>query len=130
MIAKISAVILTLALGGCSTIQGLVPSFWDDNQSAKITDVRLSAEQFRCEDPHLAQIQVLRSQIRWFELYSESKGSRQQDVQRAIKPLSDTVEEFYQRTLKSQGSLSYCQIKVKNIQQQAARVSQAVLGRF
>lgn len=130
MIRKILIISLVVLAQGCSTIVSKVPSFWDDNQSARITDVRLAAEQFDCSQPHLAQIQAIRSHIRWFDLYSESKGLRQTDVRSAVKPLADTVEEFWVRTQKSQGSEAYCRIKVKNIQTQAERVSRAVLGRF
>lgn len=133
MLAKIITVLALFLVQGCaqiSDLQSQVPSFWDDNQSAKITDIRVAVEEFRCEEPQLPQLQRLRSQILWFDLYSEGKGPRQDDVRRALRPLRDTVEEFYQRTQKSPGSLNYCQIKVKILQQQAQRVSRAVLGRF
>ena len=133
MLAKIITVLAAILVQGCAQIaslQGQIPSFWDDNQSARITDIRVAAEEFRCEEPQLPQLQRLRSQILWFDLYSEGKGPRQDDVRRALRPLRDTVEEFHKRTLTSQGSLTYCQIKVKILQQQAQRVSRAVLGRF
>lgn len=123
-------ILAAVFLGGCAQIQGIVPSFWDDNQSARIVDVRLSAEQFDCAKPHMPQILALKSQLRWFDLYSESKGARQQDVRAALKPLADTVEEFRVRTAVAEGSATYCRIKVQTIQTQAARVAGAVLGRF
>ncbi len=118
-------------LTGCASVQEIIPSFWDDNQSARITDFRLRAEQFRCDQPHLPQIQALRSDLRWFDLYSESKGPRQADVRRALRPLSETLEEFRVRTeTQGEGSQTYCRLKVQNLQLQSQRAAQAILRRF
>lgn len=125
------ALILAVALlGGCTHIQEMIPSFWDANQSARITDVRLAAEEFDCDRPHLAQIDRIQSNLRWFDLYSESKGPRQTDVRTALKPLNETVSEFRARTVISEGSTSYCRLKVTAIRTQAARAASAVQGRF
>ncbi len=124
------AVILSVALSGCSTVKSWIPSFWDDNQSAKIVDVRLAVDRIDCSQPQLAQAQRVRDDLRWFELYSESKGWRQADVLRIIKPMQATVEDWYRRSLDAQGSKGYCEIKKKILQQQSERAAQAVLGRF
>lgn len=122
---------LVALLTGCAQISGVVPSFWDDNQAARITDFRLRAEQFRCDQPHLAQIQALSADLRWFDLYSESKGARQQDVRGALRPLWATLEEFRVRTeSQGEGSQTYCRLKVQNLQLQSQRAAQAILGRF
>lgn len=122
--------VLLVSVSGCASVQEMIPSFWDSNQSARIVDVRLSAEEFDCDLPHLAQIDRIRSQLRWFDLYSESKGPRQTDVRRALEPLNQTVTEFRDRTAKEQGSVAYCRLKVTAIRIQSARAAQAVLGRF
>ncbi len=124
------AVILSVALSGCSTVKSWIPSFWDDNQSAKIVDVRLAVDRIDCSQPQLAQAQRVRDDLRWFELYSESKGWRQADVLRIIKPMQETVEDWYRRSLDAQGTKGYCEIKKKILQQQSERAAQAVLGRF
>ncbi len=72
----------------------------------------------------------MRDDLRWFELYSESKGWRQADVLRIIKPMQETVEDWYRRSLDAQGTKGYCEIKKKILQQQSERAAQAVLGRF
>ncbi len=124
------AVIVSVALSGCSTVKSWIPSFWDDNQSAKIVDVRLAVDRIDCSQPQLAQAQRVRDDLRWFELYSQSKGWRQADVLRIIKPMQATVEDWYRRSLDAQGSKGYCEIKKKILQQQSERAAQAVLGRF
>lgn len=120
-------------LSGCaalSTVKGWIPSFWDDNQSAKIVDVRLRVDRINCDQPQLAQAERIRDDLRWFELYSNSKGSRQADVLRLIKPMQDTVDDWYKRSLDQQGSKGYCEIKKKILQSQSERAASAVLGRF
>jgi len=126
-ILLITAVVM---LSGCSTIQGWIPSFWDDNQSAKITDVRLTVDRIDCSKDQLAQAIQLRDQLRWFELYSVSKGSLQRDVIALVKPIQDTTEDWYKRSLDGQGSVGYCNIKKKILEQQTARAAKGILGRW
>ena len=68
--------VLTFLLTGCATVKGWVPSFWDDNQSYAIIDVRLQVEKLDCAKPHLPQVQPIADKLRWFEMYSESKDTK------------------------------------------------------
>jgi hypothetical protein len=126
-ILLIGAVVM---LSGCSTVQTWIPSFWDDNQSAKITDVRLTVDRIDCDRPQLPQAQQLRDQLRWFELYSTSKGALQRDVIALVKPIQDTTEDWYKRSLDGQGSVGYCNIKKKILEQQTARAAKGIMGRW
>jgi hypothetical protein len=126
-IILIASVVL---LSGCSTIQGWIPSFWDPNQSAKITDVRLTVDRIDCDKPQLPQAVQLRDQLRWFELYSTSKGALQKDVIKLIAPIQTTTEDWYKRSLDGQGSVGYCNIKKKILEQQTARAAKGILGRW
>jgi len=120
-------------LQGCAVaLSSYIPSFWDDNQSAKIVDVRLSLERLDCSQPQALQLKPVRDNIAWFQLYSESKGSRQTDVIKLTQPLSETVEEWYKR-VSAEGyrdNKIYCQMKQKIAEEQAARAAKAILGRF
>jgi hypothetical protein len=126
-ILLITSVVL---LSGCSTIQNWVPSFWDDNQSAKITDVRLTVDRIDCAKDQLAQAAQLRDQLRWFELYSRSKGGLQRDVIQLVAPIQATTEDWYKRSLDGQGSVGYCTIKKKILEQQTARAATGIMGRW
>jgi hypothetical protein len=117
-------------LSGCASVQNWIPSFWDDNQSAKITDVRLTVDRIDCSKDQLPQAQQLRDQLRWFELYSTSKGSLQRDVIKLIAPIQETTEDWYKRSLDGQGSVGYCNIKKKILEQQTARAAKGILGRW
>jgi hypothetical protein len=126
----IATIIVTVLLTGCSSLISKIPSFWDDNQSARIIDVRLRAEAVNCSEPQLPQIRLLAQDLRWFELYSQSKGSRQTDVLKLIQPLQATVKEWEDRSSKQEGSKFYCETKKKIVTEQAKRAAEATLGRF
>ena len=124
------ALVCVLSLQGCSTVIGWIPSFWDDNQSAKITDVRARIEQIDCSQDQLAQSLAIQRDLQWFVLYSESKGRRQQDVIRLVEPMQETVADWVKRSREGHGSAAYCEIKRRLLQSQARSAASAVLGRF
>jgi len=126
----ITSFILALVLTGCASVQSWVPSFWDDNQSAKIVDVRLRVDRLDCTLNQLPQITVIRDDLRWFELYSTSKGQLQKDVIRLITPMQATVEDMYTRNTAGSVSKTYCELKKQIMTQQAERIASAVLGRW
>ena len=126
----ITLLVLGLALTGCASITSMIPSFWDPNQSARITDVRLRVDQINCELSQLPQALQIQNDLRWFELYSESKGSRQQDVIRIIQPMQESVTDWVKRSTDGQGSKTYCEIKKKLLQSQAKSAAAAIQGRF
>jgi hypothetical protein len=130
---SLAIAVVAMFLSGCSTVstvKGWIPSFWDDNQSAKIVDVRMSVEKLDCSQDQLLQVVKIRDDLQWFQLYSQSKGWRQADVLRVIKPMQETVDDMYKRAKDQQGSKLYCELKKKVMQSQAERAASAILGRF
>lgn len=124
-------IVTVLALSGCGSLQSVVPSFWDDNQSKKIIDARFQIERLDCgSEQTAAQVSSLRDTLLWFELYSESKGARQQDVIKVVHPIRETVEDMYKRYKDGQATKSYCEIKQRILRSQGQRAAEAVLGRF
>jgi len=126
---------LTLLQGcaaGIAGVMGWIPSFWDDNQSHKIIDLRLTIERIDCSQPQKPQVVRIRDDLEWFRLYSESKGSRQQDVLKLTAPMAETAEEWYKRVSVEgyKENPVYCSLKKKVMTEQASRASKAVLGRF
>jgi hypothetical protein len=124
---KLSLLFVFVMLSGCATVQNWIPSFWDDNQSAYITDARLSVERINCAEPQTVQVQRLREDLRRFELYSQAKGSLQKDVIRVIEPMQSTVKEWAER---GEGSKTYCEIKKRVLAQQGERAAKVILGRW
>ena len=120
-------IIFAVLLTGCASVQNWVPSFWDDNQSRSIIDVRSRVEQIDCTQPQLPQSQAIARELEWFRLYSESKGSLQKDVLRVVEPMTKTVAEWRAR---GEGSTAYCGIKKQILQQQSSRAAAVILGRW
>ncbi len=129
---KLSVILLAALLSGCAGLTGLIPSFWDDNQSARIVSVRLAIERVDCKAQQKPQVERIRDDLAWFRLYSESKGGRQADVLALTKPMTDTVEDWHKRvsTEGHRDNPIYCDLKKRVLQEQSARAAKAVLGRF
>jgi len=126
---RIITLLLVIALQGCASITSVVPSFWDDNQSARIVDVQLAVARVDCVNA-LPGVTRVRDDIEWFRLYSTSKGALQKDVLAVIQPMQETAEDWYKRTQGGTASKTYCELKKSVMQQQAARAASAVLGRW
>ena len=128
---QIITFLLALTLTGCASISSVIPSFWDDNQSARIIDVRLAVERVDCAGPQvLASVSRVRDDLEWFKLYSTSKGALQKDVIAVIAPMQETAEDWYKRTAQGSSSKVYCELKKSVMTQQATRAASAVLGRW
>ena len=134
MIKFIAIGATVLALQGCaalSTVTGYIPSFWDDNQSSKIIDIRQSIEQITCEPgSQLTEARNIVDNIQWFKLYSQSKGTRQKDVLKIVAPMEETAKDWAKRSENKEGSKTYCELKKKTLKLQASRAAEAILGRF
>jgi hypothetical protein len=129
---KLLAILSFALLSGCAGLTGLIPSFWDDNQSHRIVSVRLDIERLDCKAAQKPQVIKIRDDLAWFRLYSESKGGRQADVIALTAPMTDTVEDWYKRvSLEShKDNPIYCELKKKVLTEQSTRAAKAVLGRF
>ena len=129
---KLFAILSIALLSGCAGLTGLIPSFWDDNQSHRIINVRLDIERVDCRALQLPQVIKIRDDLAWFKMYSESKGGRQADVILLTKPMTDTVEDWYKRVAAEghRDNPIYCDLKKRVLQEQSARAAKAILGRF
>ncbi len=130
---KLLIVGLVALLQGCATfsfqdIKDQIPSFWDANQSKSVIDIRQSIEKLNCKELHAPQVKVIKDNVQWFVLYSESKGTK--DVLTLVKPMESTVDDFYKRSLEKQGSEIYCEMKKKILITQSSTVAKTVIGRF
>ena len=125
---KLAVGITILLLVGCSTIKDKLPSFWDDNQSRAVIDIRQAVIDLDCKQPHAPQVEKIKKHMDWLIIYSQIKDTR--DVLRLVKPMNDTVNDFYDRSTVKQGSETYCNMKKKIMDTQSGTVAKAVLGRF
>lgn len=125
---KLAVSFTLLLLVGCSTIKDKIPSFWDDNQSRAVIDIRQAVIDLDCKQPHAPQVAEIKRHMDWLILYSQIKDTR--DVLRLVKPMNETVNDFYDRSVTKQGSEAYCNMKKKIMDTQSSTVAKAVLGRF
>lgn len=125
---KLLVLVSVVMLAGCANTYKYIPSFWDDNQSARMIDIRQRTHNIDCARPQAAQAQALVADIQWFRLYSDSKGRLQQDVIRLIEPMEQAAVDWARRA--DGGSVGYCEIKKKILITQADKVARAVLGRW
>ena len=125
---KVAIGLTLLLLVGCSTIKDKIPSFWDDNQSRAVIDIRQAVLDLDCKQPHAPQVAVIKKHMDWLIIYSQVKDTR--DVLRLVKPMNETVNDFYDRSMTKQGSEAYCNMKKKIMDTQSSTVAKAVIGRF
>jgi hypothetical protein len=118
---------LILALSGCATAVGWVPSFWDDNQSSRIIDIQVKINQIDCALPQAAQVKPIQFDLEWFKSYSTAKGVLQKDVIRLTAPMKETVDVWAKR---GSGSTAYCELKKKILAEESRKAAAAVLGRW
>jgi len=121
-ILEIKKILPLLLLSGCV-------SFWDDNQSESIINVRQAVHQLDCTLPQAPQIKNIKDNLQWLELYSDSKGRSQKDIKNLIAPISETIDSFYTRTVEQEGSTTYCISKKIILQIQVDSAASTVLGR-
>jgi hypothetical protein len=114
--------VLAILLSGCS----MIPSFYDDNESAISIDLRYSVTSLECKEPHGVQIKQIDKSLKYLELYTESKGS--DDVARMIAPMRETVDDFLKRG--DEGSVVYCNLKKKLMETQSGTIAETIMGRF
>lgn len=122
--------VVSVGLTGCGSLYKYIPSFWDDNQSVKIIDVRQKTHNIDCGQPQAPQAEAIVRDLQWFRLYSDSKGRSQQDVMALIQPMQETAEDWMKRSREKEGSRTYCEIKKKVLVGQADRAAGSVLGRW
>lgn len=123
---KLIVVLSFLTLTGCASIMDLIPSGWDSNQAKVVTDLRQDTLNFDCSGDQRAQLNVIAKNIQWFDLYAESKGTK--DVAKLTETLRATVKEFQDRP--QPVSNIYCNLKKKLMIQQTDIIAKAVQGRF
>ena len=129
---NLAVILLAMSISGCAALGDWLPSFWDDNQSAKIIDIRQQVQNINCDttEDQRRGATGLAGSIQWFKLYSESKGMLQKDVLRLVEPMDQTVAEWRKRAESGEASTGYCKIKKSVLKVQADKAATAVLGRY
>lgn len=124
-----SAIIATVVvLSGCASMQDWIPVRVDANQSHAITTIQQATRNFDCSQNVAAQAQELAQKLQWFQIYAESKPTR--DVLKPVAIMQQTVQELVERSKKQAVTPVYCDIKKRIVIQQANIIAHTVHGRM
>jgi len=121
---------LAVSLSGCAGISALLPSAWDANQSAAITDIQQKSKRINCktEIPVLKKhLDSLDERVEWLIIYSESKKTT--DIYNMANVYNSTLQDMITRTDKKSISNSYCENKKTLLIEQSYIISNALQGR-
>jgi hypothetical protein len=107
-----------------------MPSAWDVNQSAAITDIQQKSKRINCK----TEITVLKKhldsldeRVEWLIIYSESKKTT--DIYNMANVYNQTLQDMITRTDKKSISNSYCENKKTLLIEQSYIISNALQGR-
>ena len=129
----ILSLFLALSLSGCVALAGLsalMPSAWDVNQSAVITDIQQKSKRINCK----TEITVLKKhldsldeRVEWLIIYSESKQTV--DIFYMANVYNQTLKDMIKRVETKSISNSYCENKKTILVEQSYIISKALQGR-
>ena len=129
----ILSLFLLLSLQGCIALAGLstlLPSAWDVNQSAAITDIQQKSKRINCktEIPVLKRhLDSLDERVEWLIIYSESKKT--DDIFNMANVYNQTLKDMIKRVETKSISNSYCENKKTILIEQSYIISKALQGR-
>lgn len=129
----ILSLFLAFSLSGCIALAGisaLLPSAWDVNQSAAITDIQQKSKRINCKNEVTVlkkHLDSLDERVEWLIIYSESKKT--DDIFNMTNVYSQTLKDMIKRVETKSLSNSYCENKKTILIEQSYIISKALQGR-
>jgi hypothetical protein len=129
----ILSLFLAFSLSGCIALAGisaLLPSAWDVNQSAAITDIQQKSKRINCKNEVTAlkkHLDSLDERVEWLIIYSESKKT--DDIFNMANVYNQTLKDMIKRVETKSISNSYCENKKTILVEQSYIISKALQGR-
>ena len=129
----ILSLFLAVSLSGCMALAGLstlLPSAWDSNQSAVITDIQQQSKRLNCKwkisdvNDHLVRLD---EKVEWLIIYSETKQTT--DIFNMAQVYNATLQDFYKRVETKSMSNSYCENKKEILIEQSNIIAKTLQGR-
>jgi hypothetical protein len=129
----ILSLFLAVSLSGCMALAGLstlLPSAWDSNQSAVITDIQQQSKRLNCKwkisdvNDHLVRLD---EKVEWLIIYSETKQTT--DIFNMAQVYNATLQDFYKRVETKSMSNSYCENKKAILIEQSNIIAKTLQGR-
>lgn len=129
----ILSLFLAFSLSGCIALAGLstlLPSAWDPNQSAVITDIQQQSKRINCKwkiDEVKQHLEYLDEKTEWLIIYSETKQTT--DIFNMAQVYNTTLQDFYKRVETKSMSNSYCENKKTILIEQSNIIAKTLQGR-
>jgi hypothetical protein len=129
----ILSLFLAFSLSGCIALAGisaLLPSAWDVNQSAAITDIQQKSKRINCKNEVTVlkkHLDSLDERVEWLIIYSESKKT--DDIFNMANVYNQTLKDMIKRVETKSLSNSYCENKKTILIEQSYIISKALQGR-
>lgn len=129
----ILSLFLAFSLSGCIALAGLstlLPSAWDPNQSAAITDIQQQSKRINCKwkiDKVKEHLEYLDEKTEWLIIYSETKQTT--DIFNMAQVYNTTLQDFYKRVETKSMSNSYCENKKTILIEQSNIIAKTLQGR-
>jgi hypothetical protein len=129
----ILSLFLAFSLSGCIALAGisaLLPSAWDVNQSAAITDIQQKSKRINCKSEVTTlkkHLDSLDERVEWLIIYSESKKT--DDIFNMANVYNQTLKDMIKRVETKSISNSYCENKKTILIEQSYIISKALQGR-
>jgi len=124
---------LVLSLSSCTVLAGLstlMPSAWDANQSAVITDIQQKSKRINCKVDTVSlkkHLNSLDERVEWLIIYSESKKTN--DIYNMATAYNTTLSDMIKRVETKSISSAYCENKKTILIEQSNIISKALQGR-
>ena len=124
---------LAVSLNGCLALAGLstlLPSAWDSNQSAAITDIQQQSKRINCKwkiNEVKDHLEYLDEKTEWLIIYSEKKQTT--DIFNMTQVYNATLQDFYKRVETKSMSNSYCENKKAILIEQSNIIAKTLQGR-
>ena len=124
---------LAVSLNGCLALAGLstlLPSAWDPNQSAVITDIQQQSKRIDCKwkiNEVKDHLEYLDEKTEWLIIYSETKQTT--DIFNMTQVYNATLQDFYKRVETKSMSNSYCENKKAILIEQSNIIAKTLQGR-
>jgi len=129
----ILSLFLAVSLSGCMALAGLsalMPSAWDPNQSAAITDIQQQSKRIDCKwkiNEVKDHLEYLDEKTEWLIIYSETKQTT--DIFNMAQVYNTTLQDFYKRVETKSMSNSYCENKKAILIEQSNIIAKTLQGR-
>lgn len=128
----IAVLLISLSLAGCAAfekVKDMLPSSWDANEAAAVTDIRYLINKVDCTNAKTALETTTKIEERkeWLWIYADTRKSK--DVLQLIRPFNETSLGLHNKAKDGEMSKGFCLAKVTLMSKQADAIAKALQSR-